>query len=768
LSSSTRQPELDSNHASPLRLATPYLIAAWIFIFWARFFLTVLPGVGTGDLDRVDVLLIVPDILWNLVFPDHSQNSSVGWSHLAQRIPIIIYAAFIFLSAYSLGRILLRGMKLQQSFNVASHTALAGSLGLAAVSLITLDLGFLGLLSRTLFGVLLLIPIVVETSLWFKEGIVKKSQQPVERSKSFRILLAGCLIFLIPMLLGAMLPSMDFDVKEYHLEGPKEYFLAGRVQFLPHNVYTSFPFLTEMITLCGMVLTNDWFMGALVGKTVLMLFAPLTALGIFAVGKRIANSTAGLLGALVYLSTPWAYRISIIAYTEGAMCCYVIVTLLALLIWMDTTKNPDSTPSQRRSLTLLLGLLSGCAIATKYPGLVMVAIPVALTLLATVILRKFPLRESMIMAGIYILGGLVSFGPWVIKNSLETGNPVYPLMYSIFGGEDWDEELNVKWKAGHARPSPLLKAPAAMAQELKKNVVDVALGSVWQSPLMFGLAPLAFFWRRREKRFWIVVGAAATLLSVWYALTHLIDRFWVPALPVIAVLSGVAWVVVYDFFHSEQHRKSLSQLLIGKSITCLFIVTLVYNFAFMTTDASGYNAYLIDYEVSREQVKPDSLRVAESAMKPGDRVLFVGEAMVFDANFDYRYNTVFDQSLFEEWTSRKLGIKQWELLSEKEIADRFRKEGITHILVNWNEVLRYRTTYGYTDFVSPSRLTELNDIWPFVEVSIPDEYNLRAWDALSVSWQNEIEAWGPSLIQTSQTGQQTMKKYQLFKLNERK
>ncbi|MBT5017294.1 MAG: hypothetical protein HON04_00955 [Planctomicrobium sp.] len=766
MSSSTKQPELDSNYVSPLRVATPYLIAAWIFIFWARFFLSVLPSVGSGDLDRVDVLFIVPDILWNLVFPDHSQNDSVGWSHLAQRIPIIIHALFIFLSAYSLGRILLRGMKLQQSFDVASHTALAGSLGLATVSLVTLDLGYFGILSRTLFGILLLIPIVFETYLWFKERRVKKIQQSVERSKSFRILFAGSIIFLIPMLLGAMLPSTDFDVKEYHLEGPKEYFLEGRVHFLPHNVYTSFPFLTEMLTLCGMVLTNDWFTGALVGKTVLMMFAPLTALGVFAVGKRVANSTAGLLGALVYLSTPWAYRISIIAYTEGAMCCYVIVTLLALLIWLDAAKDSNSTASQRRSLTLLLGLLSGCAIATKYPGLVMVAIPVALTLLATVILRKFPLRESLIMAGIYILGGLVSFGPWVIKNSLETGNPVYPLMYSVFGGEDWNEELNEKWKAGHARPSPVFKAPTAMAQELKKNVVDVALGSVWQSPLMFGLAPLALFWRKREKRFWIVVGAAATLLLVWYTLTHLLDRFWVPVLPVIAVLSGVAWVVVYEFFHTGQHRNSLSQLLIGKSITCLFAVTLVYNFAFMTTDASGYSAYFIDYEVAREQVKPDSLRIAENAMTPGDRVLFVGEAMVFDADLEYRYNTVFDHSLFEKWTSRKLGEKEWELLSAKEIAERFHEEGITHVLVNWNEVLRYRTTYGYTDFVSPSRLKELNDLWRFVEVPIPDEYNLKEWNELAPSWQNEIEAWGPELKQTSQSGQLSMKKYQLFKLDE--
>ena len=76
------------------------------------------------------------------------------------------------------------------------------------------------------------------------------------------------------MLLGALLPSIDFDVKEYHLQGPKEWYLAGQITFLEHNVYTSFPFLTEMLSLSGMLIFDDWFWGALVGKTVLMTFAP--------------------------------------------------------------------------------------------------------------------------------------------------------------------------------------------------------------------------------------------------------------------------------------------------------------------------------------------------------------------------------------------------------------------------------------------------------------------------------------------------------------
>ncbi len=49
---------------------------------------------------------------------------------------------------------------------------------------------------------------------------------------SILLLLIVVAPFVVVMLLGAMLPSIDFDVLEYHLQGPKEYYQAGRIAFL--------------------------------------------------------------------------------------------------------------------------------------------------------------------------------------------------------------------------------------------------------------------------------------------------------------------------------------------------------------------------------------------------------------------------------------------------------------------------------------------------------------------------------------------------------
>ena len=87
----------------------------------------------------------------------------------------------------------------------------------------------------------------------------------------------ACLLpFALMILLGGMLPPIDFDVREYHLQAPKEFYQQGRIGFLPHNVYANMPLGTEMLSLLGMVVSGDWWLGALAGKTLIASYAILT------------------------------------------------------------------------------------------------------------------------------------------------------------------------------------------------------------------------------------------------------------------------------------------------------------------------------------------------------------------------------------------------------------------------------------------------------------------------------------------------------------
>ncbi len=747
---------------SPLTRWAPILVILWLAVYWFLFFTSRLPNSSNaqGSLYRSDVVFMLPEIYASLAGDPASTTS--GLQYLPQRFWPAVLAAFIVGSSFSLGNLILRGLKLTTGIDKLSQIAIAGGVGLSATSLLTLTLGGAGLLSRPLFVAIFLLINIAECWLEYQH---RKQMRPVATEHQFRSspLMWVCLIVAVPflwcMLLGSLLPPTDFDVKEYHLGGPKEYFLTGSVHFLPHNVYTSFPFLTEMLLLVGMVLYGDWEQGALVGQAVLMAFAPTTALGVYGVAKRLSGEAAGWLSALIYLTVPWTYRISIIAYTEGALCGYVILTLLAFFIWREHRKSAgDAARANDWSHwgCLAIGLLAGSAVSTKYPGMILVAIPFGLAVLFTELGSLKPsaerIRSTLWMCTLYTLGVLITFGPWMLKNLVETGNPVYPLLYSVFGGADWNAELQAKWKDAH--PSLLFKPGWS-------DVRGVLFENDWQSPLLFGLAPLALLFQRK-RGILETAGYAFLLFAMWYLFTHRIDRFWVPMNSVMAALAGCGLVGVLKLrviatpavqAPKKKHQKQVpvvqrdpASLLSTIVVVSLVVGAVVYNFAFITTAKCGFNGYLMDYKVAREQTLTRSIAIIENMNLPTDsKVLFVGEAEIFDARFPYAYCTVFDKNLLEEWTSVPDGAGGWKLRNKEEILAKFREEKITNVFVNWNEILRYRTTYRFTDFVSPERMQQLVDAGILIPIALPDQEVLRPWESLDASWQKEIARWGPQL-----------------------
>ncbi len=766
----------------------------WLTLFTIWFFSLTLPNGRLNDgtpISRPDIWISLPELLWqNVQAPEGVDSSSSGWRFAVQRLDLIGVAAFILLSAASGGHLLLRLIGVRVSLDQLERTTLACGLGLSALSLLTLGLGTLGLLDRWLFLVVMGSVLAVEAACHCRKWRLANKTSPPEKSEHSRrsgrlsspaICLFATAPFLLAMLLGAMLPSTDFDVKEYHLQGPKEYFQDGRISFLPHNVYTSFPFLTEMLSLLAMVLRGDWFRGALAGKAVLMSFAPLTAVGLYAAGRRWFGATIGWLAALVYLTTPWVYRISVIAYAEGGLTFFLSVTLLAVMLAADSAA--DAQKFTRR--VFLSGLLAGSAVACKYPGLVSVTIPMGLALMllsgvrpkATGIARvKIALRTGLVFAA----GALVTFGPWMLKNLVETGNPVYPLLYSVFGGADWDESLNARWRAAHSPPVHLLDSPSLIGVDLKERFFDVVARSDWQSPLLFAPALLALFAPVRRRWVWALWLYVAWLFITWWGLTHRIDRFWVPLLPVLSLLCavGLGWLlgVTWNLPGRGPSRAtdagthqggSRVSTLIASGTVLLMATVMLFQLAFVTTRLCGYNSYLIDLNVARKEVTTQSIRLLEELpLPPRCRVLFVGEAEVFDALFEHVYNTVFDRSLFVHWTTEGASgdaDDQAAWRTPEAIRETFHDQSITHVFVNWQEILRYRRTYGFTSFVTPARFAELVKAQLLAPLPLDSKQTLRPMDSLSPAEQDEIRTWAPELI-VPVSGQPAFIKYSLFRV----
>jgi hypothetical protein len=74
-------------------------------------------------------------------------------------------------------------------------------------------------------------------------------------------------------------------------------------------------------------------------------------------------------------------------------------------------------------------------------------------------------------------------------------------------------------------------------------------------------------------------------------------------------------------------------------------------------------------------------------------VLLVGGAAAFDLEVPVLYNTCFDPNIFERLMRGRTVAQRRAILQEL---------GISHVLVNWSEIDRYRSpgNYGFTAYVT--------------------------------------------------------------------
>lgn len=780
------------------------LALAWLILFCVWFYSFGLPN--NRPIERWQIWTVLPFDLLDLVDPPPPEPHAPAWSwlYLGQRLPFLGIACVLWTGAVSFGRLLLRLLRICNVFDRVERLFFAGCLGLAMLSLLMLGLGLIGSMSRGPLLTLIVSGGLLESWLTWRDcqqgecasdrespGIhASRPTKPhydaqatgaVERPTWLPwVVLAVTLPFVFGMFLGAMSPQTDFDVLEYHLGGPKEWYQQGQISRLPHNVYTSFPFLTEMLLLGGMVLFGDWEWGALAGQAVTAGFAPLTAIGLYATGRRWFSEAAGWLAVLVWLTTPWVYRISIIAYAEGGLACYLFAAFAVSLrlLWAndDTTQReqqfanidhrsagdglPGSPgfPAKREStmgpskldsseacrspactarLTILCGLLAGSAMACKYTGLISVIIPIGI-LAAWSAARSSQstssARRVLFTVSLFGAGAFIAIGPWLLKNGLETGNPVFPLAYSIFGGEGRDSAMDAQWQRGH---SSYYARPIDRLWDLPVKLTDVVANNDWHSMLMFGLAPVALLagWRKKVWWLWAFVGWQ---YLTWFLFTHHIDRFYVPMFPVVALLAGcgASWLGGFAVGH-----------------WCgggLIAASVLFN-AWVMQNIGGFNAGRTDLRTAAELVVSPPQRWLNdefaSGRLPRDfKVLCVGEAALFHAHFPYVYNTVFDRSRFEEWFAERSDSGEFRLRAPDQIRETLRQQGITHVLVNWSEILRYREpgSYGYTDFAHPDWFAKLQAAGLLDgPMTLPDRV---AFVPVTEARRKQVADWAPGLL----------------------
>ena len=245
--------------------------------------------------------------------------------------------------------------------------------------------------------------------------------------------LAVAVAFLLAHLPNALYPVLDHDDNVYHLELPQHYLESHSLDAPIFSLYGAMPHLIEILYVVPLAL------GDFVAPKVFALsihFWILAGIGAFAL-PRLGRLGVGV-GALLYLSgqnVEWHLGR---AYNEPILGFFVLGAALAFIAWWET---------RRGAHLAIVGIACGATCASKYTAWLFAAVILASA--AAGILRLEQDAPRRLRAALLLLlpcAALVL--PWLVKNLITTGSPVYPNLYGIFGGSDWSEiQVFHHWKS---------------------------------------------------------------------------------------------------------------------------------------------------------------------------------------------------------------------------------------------------------------------------------------------------------------------------------
>jgi hypothetical protein len=542
-----------------------------------------------------------------------------------------------------------------------------------------------------------------------------------------------------------------YDVRSYHLQLPREWIAAGRVEPLEHNVYSYLPsgmesayaslavarmapavLLTHAVAPGSRVL-DEWAAAhaeptfadmvaaiasgdGLAAISCAHLHALTTILAACAIGLLARRLGARALpAALLALATPWTIVVGSLAYNESAVLLIFAAALLAAI-------SRDITPARRGAL---VGLLMGAACLAK-PTAMFMCVPGCALALATHIPRR-SLVPAFAWASVV---GLAALAPWLARNWLAAGNPVFPSATSLFGLAHWTPEQLARWNAGHHPPIAPLDRLARLANPRFGLTHPQWSITPWLGLLGLLAARLA---RPTARAAALLAAVLALQLLAWLVVGHLQSRFLLPAL--VPLVAGFALGAQRLTERRPKHA--------GHAIPATLALLVALHAAIIALRQPG-NAFLAAalgpglFNGSILQTADDPAALGSLGpiphinRLPGEyrHVLLVGDAtpLYLDADVRVTYSTTWDAHPLADALRATNGDLFAATQSVRESL------GVSHLLINLAELDRLHRSGWLDPALAPEPLiAQLNgapttNAWPdAAQLLVPTDPD--AWDA---------------------------------------
>jgi hypothetical protein len=397
--------------------------------------------------------------------------------------------------------------------------------GMGVISLLVLGLGLPGWLNHTSsIGILLLgIGIAIGPGRkWMRKGTESRAG-----NWAFVALapLAG-MIFVAAMFPPGFLWGADdpngYDVVEYHLQVPREWFEAGKIFPLDHNVFSYFPFNVEMHYLLAMHLCSGPWSGMYLAQLMHGAMCGLTVLAVWTICGRGWRGTAA---AVLTAAVPWVPLLASVAYDEGGM-----------LLW-GTLAVGWAMRARNLKQIALAGIFAGLAAGAKLTAVPVLFVGIPLALLIT----QCSVR-TLGRCAVFGACGLLAASPWLIRNQVWAHNPIFPEGMKWLGQAHFSDVQVERWHLAHEVPNAEHRSVGGRLAAFGSEVLGDSRFGYVLIPLAVAAVVVS---RKRQVAFLAIVLGVQILF--WIFFTHVQGRFMVMAIPLAALLigqmEGEAWKI---------------------------------------------------------------------------------------------------------------------------------------------------------------------------------------------------------------------------------
>jgi hypothetical protein len=295
-------------------------------------------------------------------------------------------------------------------------------LGLGVLGTLYFFLGVFGEIYRSyvVFIFIVWLVVIVGIIIRSQEARERLFKKPVLSVVPFLLFLFLCLI----IFLLSQLPPTARDALIQHLALPKLFIKEHSLAAISSASFSWYPMLVDLLYLLPLSFRFDTLPAGIHA-----LFGLLTARLLYLYIEKEFNAKWAWFGVFLFLTVPAVFFLSTVAYVDLALVFYSFYGLVALLRWRDSVKG---SPESRRWFTLS-ALSIGAAMATKYNGYIPFVFVVASCGWISSRAHAEPGGQVLKRMISYVLLTMLFAAPWLLRNLMNQGDPLFPLLGGLFG-----------------------------------------------------------------------------------------------------------------------------------------------------------------------------------------------------------------------------------------------------------------------------------------------------------------------------------------------